>query len=133
MLIGKDGGLSTLCHSCGFDYQKRVLKTFVGLGYLYSENRVVCIYIGHHFILLRLIPFDFRADKDGLWFEHPVSQTTIHFDYQQRVHLIFTFKIQLIHSIYLCVHWVEDVQKMSNFSFSNFPTGTTDFLFLTLL
>ena len=27
-LIGKDGGLSTLCHSCWFACQKRVLKTF---------------------------------------------------------------------------------------------------------
>ena len=29
-LIRKDGGLSTLCHSCGFALQKRVLKTFPG-------------------------------------------------------------------------------------------------------
>ena len=25
-LIGRDGGLSTLCHRCGFDCQQRVLK-----------------------------------------------------------------------------------------------------------
>ena len=36
-----DGGLRTLCHSCGFACQKRVLKTFPGLGYLRSEYGVV--------------------------------------------------------------------------------------------
>ena len=40
-LIGRDGGLSTLCHSCGFACQHRVLKTFPGPGYLHSEDRVV--------------------------------------------------------------------------------------------
>ena len=29
-LIGRDGALSTLCHSCGFACQQRVLKTFPG-------------------------------------------------------------------------------------------------------
>ena len=33
-VIGGDGGLSTLCHSCGFACQQRVLKTFPDLGYL---------------------------------------------------------------------------------------------------
>ena len=37
----RDGGLSTLCHSCGFDYQQRVLKTFPGPGYLRSEYGIV--------------------------------------------------------------------------------------------
>ena len=36
-----DGGLSTLCHSCGFACQQRVLKTFPGPGYLRSEDGVV--------------------------------------------------------------------------------------------
>ena len=40
-LIGRDGGLSTLCHCCGFACQQRVLKTFPGLGYLCSEDGVV--------------------------------------------------------------------------------------------
>ena len=40
-LIGRDGGLSTLCHSCGFACQQRVLKTFPGPGYLRSEDEVV--------------------------------------------------------------------------------------------
>ena len=40
-LIGGDGGLSTLCDSCGFAGQQRVLKRFPGLGYLCSEDGVV--------------------------------------------------------------------------------------------
>ena len=40
-LIEKDGGLSTLCHSCGFTCQQRVLKTFPGAGYLRSDDGVV--------------------------------------------------------------------------------------------
>ena len=38
------GGLSTLCHSCGFASQQRVLKTFPGPGYLHSENGVVWLW-----------------------------------------------------------------------------------------
>ena len=38
---GRDGGLSTLYHSCGFACQQRVLKTFPGPGYLRSEDEVV--------------------------------------------------------------------------------------------
>ena len=40
-LIRRDGGLSTLCHSCGFACKQRVLKTFPGPGYLDSEYEVV--------------------------------------------------------------------------------------------
>ena len=40
-LIVGDGGLSTLCHSCGFAWQQRVLKTFSGLGFFHSDNGVV--------------------------------------------------------------------------------------------
>ena len=40
-LIGGDDGLSTLCHSCGYACQQRVLKMFPGLGYLRSEDGVV--------------------------------------------------------------------------------------------
>ena len=40
-LIGSDGGLRTLCRSCGFACQQRVLKTFPGPGYLRSEDGVV--------------------------------------------------------------------------------------------
>ena len=38
MLIGRDGGLSTPCHSCGFACQHRVQKTFLGPGYLCSDD-----------------------------------------------------------------------------------------------
>ena len=41
MLTGKRGDLNTLCHSCRFDYQHRVLKTFPGPSYLCSEDKVV--------------------------------------------------------------------------------------------
>ena len=40
-LRGRDGGLSTLCHSCGFACQQRVLKTFLGPGYLCSGDGLV--------------------------------------------------------------------------------------------
>ena len=40
-LIGRDGGLSTLCHSFGFACQQRVLETFPGPGYLRSEDGLV--------------------------------------------------------------------------------------------
>ena len=43
-LIGRDCGLSTLCHSCGFACHQWVLKTFPGPGYLYSEDRVVWLW-----------------------------------------------------------------------------------------
>ena len=42
-LIGSDGGLNTLCHSCGFACQQRVPKTFPGPGYLRSEDQVVLL------------------------------------------------------------------------------------------
>ena len=41
VLIGRDFGLWTMCHSCGFDYQQRMLKTIPGSGYLGSEDGVV--------------------------------------------------------------------------------------------
>ena len=31
------------------------------------------VYMAHHFILLRLNPFDLRVDWEGWWFEHSVS------------------------------------------------------------
>ena len=40
-LIGRDGVLSTLCHSCGCACQQRVVKTFPGPGYLHSKDGVV--------------------------------------------------------------------------------------------
>ena len=37
VLIGRDGGLSTLSHSCRFDYRQRmlVLKTYTYITYIY--------------------------------------------------------------------------------------------------
>ena len=43
-LIGRDGGLSTLCHSCRFACQQRVLKTFSGPSNLRSEDVVVWLW-----------------------------------------------------------------------------------------
>ena len=43
-LIGRDGGLSALCHSCGFACQQRVLKTFLGPNYLCSNDVVVWLW-----------------------------------------------------------------------------------------
>ena len=43
-LMRREGGLSTLCHSCGFACQQRVLKTFPGPGYLHSEDGVVWLW-----------------------------------------------------------------------------------------
>ena len=38
LVIERDGGLNTLCHSCGFAYQQRVLKSFPGSSYLRLED-----------------------------------------------------------------------------------------------
>ena len=43
-LIVRAGGLRTLCHSCGFACQQRVLKTFTGPGYLHSEDGVAWLW-----------------------------------------------------------------------------------------
>ena len=39
--LWNDGGLNTLCHSCVFACQQRVLETFPGPGYLRSKDGVV--------------------------------------------------------------------------------------------
>ena len=44
MAIGRDGGLSTLCHNCGFAGQQSVLKTFPGPEYLCSKDGVVWLW-----------------------------------------------------------------------------------------
>ena len=43
-LIGRGGGLSTLCHSCGLAFQQRTVKTFPGSGYLHPEDGVVWLW-----------------------------------------------------------------------------------------
>ena len=64
IVSGKDGGLSTLCHSCGFARQQMVLNTFPGPGYLHSEDGVVwiwhflvnlCIYVCIYIIYIHII------------------------------------------------------------------------------
>ena len=40
-LMGRDGGLSTLCHDCVFPCHQRALKIFTGPGYLHPEDEVV--------------------------------------------------------------------------------------------
>ena len=40
-LIGRDGALSSLCHSCVLSSEQRVLKTFPASGYLHSEDGVI--------------------------------------------------------------------------------------------
>ena len=40
LVIGRDGGLSNLGHSCRFACQKMILKAFPGSGYLRSEDGV---------------------------------------------------------------------------------------------
>ena len=37
------------------------------------------VYMANHFILLQLNPFGLRADREGLWFEHSVSQLQVCF------------------------------------------------------
>ena len=49
-LIGRDGGLSILCHIYKFACQQRVLKTFPGPGYLHSEDGVV--WLRHYLVNL---------------------------------------------------------------------------------
>ena len=43
-LIGRDGGLSILCHGCRFACQQSVLKTFPGPGHLRSEDGAVWLW-----------------------------------------------------------------------------------------
>ena len=56
-------------------YQQRVLKTFSGPVYLCCKDGSLTMaftgkfeYTTHHFILLRLNPFDLSADREGWWF-----------------------------------------------------------------
>ena len=55
MVIGRDGGLRILCHSCGFACRQRVLKTFSGRSYLSLVDRIVSL---QHF-LANLILYEY--------------------------------------------------------------------------
>ena len=77
-LIGSDGGLNPLCHTCGFVCLQRVLKTFPSHGYLHSKDEVVWLWqslVNMYiwltiFILLLLSHFGSRVDLKGRWFGH---------------------------------------------------------------
>ena len=60
-LIGRDGGLNTLCNSCRFACQQKVLKTFPGPGYLCSEDGVVWLW--HLLVNLYIYKFERRPTK----------------------------------------------------------------------
>ena len=64
-LIVRDGGLSTLCHSCVSSAQKRALQTFPGRGYFLSEDGVVWLWI-HCEIFIYGSPFHL-ATAQSLW------------------------------------------------------------------
>ena len=74
-LIGKDGGLSTLCHSCGFACQQGLLKTFPGTGYLRFKDGVVWhflvnlhIYGSPFYLAMERVPVTY-GDWEGWWLE----------------------------------------------------------------
>ena len=54
-LIGRDGALSTLRHSCGFTCQQRALKKFPGLGYLCSEDGIVWFMLALYICIYTLL------------------------------------------------------------------------------
>ena len=58
VFLGRNDGLSTLCHSCGFNYQhqQRVLKTFPGPGYLLDSYIYWYIYIYIYIYIYTNIP-----------------------------------------------------------------------------
>ena len=80
-LIGRDSGLSTLCHSCEVclspEDAKSVswpwLSPLRGWGSLTMASTGKFVYMAHHFTMLRLNPFGLRVDREGWWFEHSVS------------------------------------------------------------
>ena len=41
MVIWRDSGLSTSCHSCRLGCQQRVIKMFPGAGYLWFEDEAI--------------------------------------------------------------------------------------------
>ena len=80
-LIRRDGGLSTLCHSCGLCLSAESAKNIFwpllsplrGWGSLTMAFIGKFVYMAHHFILLRLNPFGLRVDREGWWFEQSMS------------------------------------------------------------
>ena len=41
--------------------------------HIYIHIYIIFVYMAHHFILLRLDPFDLKVDRVGWWFDHSVS------------------------------------------------------------
>ena len=52
MVIGRDGGLSIMCHSCGFACHQRVLKTFTHIAYLCCKDGIVWVW--HLYVSLHI-------------------------------------------------------------------------------
>ena len=49
------------------------LSPLQGWGSLTTRFTGQFVYMAHHFILLRISPFDLKVDEKGFWFEHSVS------------------------------------------------------------
>ena len=66
MAIGRDRGWSTLCRSCEFASQRRMLKMFPGPGYLSSEEgSLTLVFIGE-FAYVRLTIYSDTAQSQYL-------------------------------------------------------------------
>ena len=114
VLIVRDGGLSTPCHSCRFDYQQRVLKTFSGPDYLYPEDEVVRLL----HILVNIID-QIRADlASKMFFLSIFKQAYLHlYNFQRfciRIYLFFTllFMVLKILMIQLLQHPKEQDSRL---------------------
>ena len=81
--MGRDGDLSTLCHSCGFACQQRELKKFPDPGSsapIQGSLTMIFtgkfVYMAHHFIFLCVNPSSFvlgLIERDSGWNEYSVS------------------------------------------------------------
>ena len=49
------------------------LSPLQGWGSLTTTFTGQFVYMAHHFLLLRINPFDLKVDEKGCWFEHSVS------------------------------------------------------------
>ena len=58
MLTGKDGCLSTLCHSFELACQQSVMTTYFDPGYLYYQERIVGLW--HFLVILEIYSLSFH-------------------------------------------------------------------------
>ena len=79
-LIGRDGGLNTLCHSwvcLSAEGANNVflpwLSLLLGLGSLTMASTGKFVYMAYHFILLWFNLFGLMDDRERWWFEHSMS------------------------------------------------------------